>query len=133
MRSSRALFLSILSTNNDYFAHHFTSAQEIDFKDLPKMTLASIPAEPTFSAHWLAIEGVQPDILQNPGGKCSHVGLLIKRKCVSLDVCLSFNAAPATTAEGQADKKDKKKKLFNQVRSSFVELLVWLIIYLSIL
>mmetsp|Transcript_36284 Transcript_36284/g.94356 ORF Transcript_36284/g.94356 Transcript_36284/m.94356 type:complete len:490 (-) Transcript_36284:519-1988(-) len=71
-------------TMNDMFV---LDEKDIDFKDLSKIPLPEIPLEPDFFAHWLAVEGVQPDIVQNPG---------------------------STVQEAQTEKKEKKKKLFAQ-------------------
>lgn len=40
--------------------------EELDFEKLINAPLPKVPREMTFSAHWLAVEGVQPSIPQNP-------------------------------------------------------------------
>lgn len=40
--------------------------EEVDFEKLINAPLPKVPREITFTAHWLAIEGVQPTIPQNP-------------------------------------------------------------------
>lgn len=40
--------------------------EEVDFEKLINSPLPKVPREITFTAHWLAIEGVQPTIPQNP-------------------------------------------------------------------
>jgi len=40
--------------------------EEIDFEKLINAPLPKVPREITFTAHWLAVEGVQPTIPQNP-------------------------------------------------------------------
>lgn len=45
---------------------YFMNDEEVDFEKLINEPLPQVPRLPTFSAHWLAIEGVQPAIPQNP-------------------------------------------------------------------
>ena len=40
--------------------------EEVDFEKLINAPLPKVPREIIFSAHWLAVEGVQPSIPQNP-------------------------------------------------------------------
>ena len=40
--------------------------EEVDFEKLINAPLPKVPREMLFSAHWLAVEGVQPSIPQNP-------------------------------------------------------------------
>jgi len=44
----------------------YVEDEEVDFEKLINASLPKIPREVTFSAHWLAVEGVQPSIPQNP-------------------------------------------------------------------
>ncbi|KAK2069192.1 hypothetical protein P8C59_003795 [Phyllachora maydis] len=44
----------------------FVEDEELDFERLINAPLPKVPRDMTFSAHWLAIEGVQPSIPQNP-------------------------------------------------------------------
>lgn len=45
---------------------YFDEDEEIDFDAVLNKPLPKIPLDVTFTAHWLAIEGVQPAIPQNP-------------------------------------------------------------------
>ena len=45
---------------------YFQKDAEIDLEELVNLPLPEIGQEVTFTAHWLAIEGVQPRIVQNP-------------------------------------------------------------------
>lgn len=45
---------------------YFDEDEEIDFDSVLNKPLPKIPLDVTFTAHWLAIEGVQPAIPQNP-------------------------------------------------------------------
>ncbi|RFU30709.1 hypothetical protein B7463_g5598, partial [Scytalidium lignicola] len=40
--------------------------EEVDFEKLINAPLPKVPRDMTFTAHWLAVEGVQPSIPQNP-------------------------------------------------------------------
>ena len=40
--------------------------EEVDFEKLINAPLPKVPREMSFTAHWLAVEGVQPSIPQNP-------------------------------------------------------------------
>lgn len=45
---------------------YYIDDEEIDFEKLINQPLPKVPRSTTFTAHWLAIEGVQPSIPQNP-------------------------------------------------------------------
>lgn len=44
----------------------FLENAEVKFEDILNVTLPPPPADPTFTVHWLAVEGIQPAIPQNP-------------------------------------------------------------------
>jgi transcription initiation factor TFIID subunit 6 len=44
----------------------FIDDREIDFTEIIASPLPEAPRESSLSAHWLAVEGVQPAIPQNP-------------------------------------------------------------------
>ncbi|WEW56093.1 histone H4-like TAF Taf6, SAGA complex subunit [Emydomyces testavorans] len=44
----------------------YVEDDEVDFERLINAPLPKVPREVTFTAHWLAVEGVQPTIPQNP-------------------------------------------------------------------
>lgn len=44
----------------------YVEDEEMDFEKLINAPLPKVPREITFTAHWLAVEGVQPTIPQNP-------------------------------------------------------------------
>ncbi|KAI9850956.1 MAG: hypothetical protein M1838_004741 [Thelocarpon superellum] len=44
----------------------YVEDDEVDFEKLINAPLPKVPREITFTAHWLAVEGVQPTIPQNP-------------------------------------------------------------------
>lgn len=45
---------------------YYLDDEEVDFEKLINAPLPKVPRDMTFTAHWLAIEGVQPTIPQNP-------------------------------------------------------------------
>ena len=45
---------------------YYLEDEEVDFEKLINAPLPKVPREITFTAHWLAVEGVQPSIPQNP-------------------------------------------------------------------
>lgn len=49
--------------------YYLDEEEEVDFDKLINEPIPKVPREPTYTAHWLAVEGVQPAIPQNP-----HVG-----------------------------------------------------------
>lgn len=46
----------------------YADDEEVDFEKIINAPLPKIPREVSFTAHWLAIEGIQPTIPQNPSG-----------------------------------------------------------------
>jgi transcription initiation factor TFIID subunit 6 len=58
---------------------YYVEDEELDFEKLINMPLPKVPREMSFTAHWLAVEGVQPSIPQNPTSADSrHQELLPK-------------------------------------------------------
>ncbi|KAG8529745.1 uncharacterized protein KY384_005226 [Bacidia gigantensis] len=45
---------------------YYVEDEEMEFEKLINAPLPKVPREITFTAHWLAVEGVQPSIPQNP-------------------------------------------------------------------
>ncbi|KAI8640962.1 TATA box binding protein associated factor-domain-containing protein [Parasitella parasitica] len=58
---------------------YFDDDEEVDFDSVLNKPLPKIPLDITFTAHWLAIEGVQPAIPQNPTPSDAKAELLSKR------------------------------------------------------
>ncbi|GCE99079.1 transcription initiation factor TFIID subunit 6 [Zygosaccharomyces mellis] len=48
---------------------YYLNDEEVDFDKLINEPLPQVPRVPTFTTHWLAVEGVQPAIIQNPNLK----------------------------------------------------------------
>ncbi|KAF2754854.1 Arf-domain-containing protein [Pseudovirgaria hyperparasitica] len=58
---------------------YYVEDEEVDFEKLINAPLPKVPREISFTAHWLAVEGVQPSIPQNPTSADSrHQDLLPK-------------------------------------------------------
>ncbi|SAL95088.1 hypothetical protein [Absidia glauca] len=64
-----------VNNNNIYF----TDDEEVDFDTILNKPLPKIPLDVSFTAHWLAIEGVQPAIPQNPTPSDAKSDLLTKK------------------------------------------------------
>ncbi|KAI8342612.1 hypothetical protein BC941DRAFT_344572 [Chlamydoabsidia padenii] len=58
---------------------YFTDDEEVDFDTILNKPLPKIPLDVSFTAHWLAIEGVQPAIPQNPTPSDAKSDLLTKK------------------------------------------------------
>ena len=52
---------------------YFIQDKEVDLMDLINAPLPPCPVDVTYMAHWLAIEGVQPAIPENPQGMIESV------------------------------------------------------------
>ncbi|KAJ5099606.1 Transcription initiation factor TFIID complex 60 kDa subunit [Penicillium argentinense] len=50
----------------------YVEDEEVDFEKLINAPLPKVPREVTFTGHWLAVEGVQPSIPQNPSSSDSR-------------------------------------------------------------
>ncbi|KAF9935534.1 hypothetical protein BGZ65_003288, partial [Modicella reniformis] len=57
----------------------FVEDEELDFETILSAPLPKVPLDVTYTAHWLAIEGVQPAIPQNPTPLDAKADLLHKR------------------------------------------------------
>ncbi|KAF9200739.1 hypothetical protein BGZ49_009015 [Haplosporangium sp. Z 27] len=57
----------------------FLEDEELDFETILSAPLPKVPLDVTYTAHWLAIEGVQPAIPQNPTPSDAKTDLLHKR------------------------------------------------------
>ncbi|KAI7867677.1 transcription initiation factor TFIID subunit 6 [Spinellus fusiger] len=70
------LFRKTLVNGNEVY---FAEDEEVDFETILSKPLPKIPLDTSFTAHWLAIEGVQPAIPQNPTPNDAKADLLTKR------------------------------------------------------
>jgi transcription initiation factor TFIID subunit 6 len=91
---------------------YYLEDDEVDFEKLINAPLPKVPREISFTAHWLAIEGVQPSIPQNPTSTDSrHHDLLPKGP----------NANPNLAAVSGADNA-AVKPLVKHILSSEIQL-----------
>lgn len=67
--SDRALKFKEALLGSAQTVYYIDEEDEVDLEKLIAEPIPKIPREPTYTAHWLAVEGVQPAIPQNP-----HVG-----------------------------------------------------------
>lgn len=54
------------NTSEEYNNRFYIDEEEVDFDKLINEPLPEAPRITTFTSHWLAVEGVQPNIAQNP-------------------------------------------------------------------
>nr|KAJ3418376.1 hypothetical protein HK105_008390 [Polyrhizophydium stewartii] len=73
---SSANFKSTVHNNQTLY---YLEDQEYDLEDLINRPLPPVPIEPTYTAHWLAIDGVQPRIVQNPTPSATEMAPLVKQ------------------------------------------------------
>ncbi|KAI9676371.1 MAG: hypothetical protein M1817_000528 [Caeruleum heppii] len=71
--------------------------EEIDFEKLINAPLPKVPREISFTAHWLAVEGVQPSIPQNPSSADSRNQELVP-KGPGANASLATLTAPDSTS-----------------------------------
>lgn len=92
---------------------YYLEEAEMDFEKLINQELPRVPRQATFTAHWLAIEGVQPTVPQNPSAAEIRSLPPIARGAISslLSNDLLSSAADSTGASLPADDaKDRLKK-----------------------
>ncbi|OBA22770.1 DUF1546-domain-containing protein [Metschnikowia bicuspidata var. bicuspidata NRRL YB-4993] len=96
---------------------YYLDENELEFEKLINQELPKVPRQSTYTAHWLAIEGVQPTIPQNPLALEIKSLPPISRGAISLVLSrdllhLSGGAEPgpgAASADEQKDGRLKKK------------------------
>lgn len=92
---------------------YYLEEAAMDFEKLINQELPRVPRQATFTAHWLAIEGVQPTVPQNPSAAEIRSLPPIARGAISslLSNDLLSSAADSTGASLPADDaKDRLKK-----------------------
>lgn len=87
---------------------HFLEDKELDLNDLVNSQLPKIPAAPSIRAHWLAIDGVQPAIPENPPPQ-------------SKDQLISDSVDPASSLKTVDSKTNKLGAVLGQTKMKTVE------------
>lgn len=67
---------------------YYAEDDEVDCSELINMPLPPIPLEVSYTAHWLAIEGVQPAIPQNPSPACAHIRIFKRKSLLNFYLCV---------------------------------------------
>lgn len=91
---------------------YYIDDNEIEFEKLINQELPKVPRQTTFTAHWLAIEGVQPMIPQNPlASEIKSLPSVVRGATSSVfgnDFLLS-SAPSSSTAEDSKDPSARQK------------------------
>jgi len=87
---------------------HFLEDKELDLTELTSSQLPKIPAAPSIRAHWLAIDGVQPSIPENPPPQ-------------SKDQLILDSVDPATNLKSTDSKTNKLASVLGQTKMKTVE------------
>jgi len=87
---------------------HFLEDKELDLNELVNSQLPKIPAAPSIRAHWLAIDGVQPAIPENPPPQ-------------SKDQLISDSVDPASSLKSTDSKTNKLGAVLGQTKMKTVE------------
>ena len=110
---------------------YYIDEDEVDFETLVNQPLPKVPRHATYTAHWLAVEGVQPAIPQNPN--LSDIKQLPISQRGTLENMLSLNneeitlvtnpKTGVTSVESKQDKKELKvRPLVKHVLSKEMQL-----------
>ena len=79
----------------------YVEDEEMDFEKLINAPLPKVPREISFTAHWLAVEGVQPSIPQNPTSTDSRNLELLPKGPNANPALAAMNSADNTTTKPQ--------------------------------
>lgn len=93
---------------------YYIDDNEIEFEKLINQELPKVPRQTTFTAHWLAIEGVQPMIPQNPlASEIKNLPPIVRGATSSV---LSSDVLNSSSSNGVAD--DSKDSVGQQKKKS---------------
>ncbi|EXJ92110.1 transcription initiation factor TFIID subunit 6 [Capronia epimyces CBS 606.96] len=79
----------------------YVEDEEMDFEKLINAPLPKVPREVSFTAHWLAVEGVQPSIPQNPTSNESRNLELLPKGPNANPALAAMTGADTTTTKPQ--------------------------------
>ncbi|KAJ9661673.1 histone H4-like TAF Taf6, SAGA complex subunit [Neophaeococcomyces mojaviensis] len=101
----------------------YVEDEELDFEKLINAPLPKVPREISFTAHWLAVEGVQPTIPQNPtSNESRNLELLPKGPNTNPALAAMANADNTTTKPQVKHILSKELQLyFEKVCSSVLD------------
>lgn len=91
---------------------YYLNDEEVDFDKLINEPLPQVPRVPTFTTHWLAVEGVQPAIIQNPNLKdirLSQPPIVRGAIVTALNDNSMQTSTPSTAAVSVGEEKDVQR------------------------
>ena len=94
-------FKHVTGGSKEYF---YPDDKELELGDLISAPLPALPVDATLRAHWLAVDGVQPAIPENP----APASVDDQRKKAMGDESAHSTSAPLHTKDVRFDKKTKK-------------------------
>ncbi|CAI5758157.1 unnamed protein product [Candida verbasci] len=90
---------------------YYIDDHEIEFEKLINQELPKVPRQTTFTAHWLAVEGVQPMVPQNPLPQdIKNLPPIMRGATSSILGNDILSLANNTTTDEKKEGKDEKKK-----------------------
>lgn len=93
---------------------YYIDDNEVEFEKLINQELPKVPRQTTFTAHWLAIEGVQPMIPQNPlAPEIKNLPPIVRGATSSVlgnDLLNGTSASAPTGSEDSKDSGSRQKK-----------------------
>lgn len=91
---------------------YYIDDNEVEFEKLINQELPKVPRQTNFTAHWLAIEGVQPMIPQNPlASEIKNLPAIVRGATSSvLNNDLLNNSSTTSTVAGEDSKEQGQKK-----------------------
>lgn len=92
---------------------YYIDDNEVEFEKLINQELPKVPRQTTFTAHWLAIEGVQPMIPQNPlASEIKNLPAIVRGATSSVlsNDLLNGNASSSGVSGDESKEQRQKKK-----------------------
>lgn len=90
---------------------YYIDDNEVEFEKLINQELPKVPRQTTFTAHWLAIEGVQPMIPQNPlASEIKNLPAIVRGATSSVLSNDLLNSGASSGVGGDDTKEQRQKK-----------------------